>query len=179
MHENSLNAYKEQNPTLNKRCLEVLAAIMELKVATDLQIMEHLGYTDPNKVRPRVTDLKKAGIIEELPEKVRNPESGVSSRQVRLKMQPSISGPHEEHKENCCNPQSGLHELHAEPAKIADTAPVMQTVEKWAATNKLAGVVLPSPQEMAKQEYVLPEIKPEEKLEQPNLFDLPTPQFGF
>ena len=85
MHENSINAWKEQNPTLNKRCFQVYSAIKQLGVATDKQIMTYLGYTDPNKVCPRITDLKKAGMIEELPEKVQDPESRVSVRQIRIK----------------------------------------------------------------------------------------------
>lgn len=80
MHENSLQAYRENRLGIfNHREIEVLHALEVLGVATDREIMVKLGKTDPNYVRPRVTELVKAGVLEE----VGTVEDSVSGHQVR------------------------------------------------------------------------------------------------
>jgi predicted HTH transcriptional regulator len=59
MHDNSLAAYRQYEGRLSTRCERILAWILEHGDATDRQIMRGLGYTDPNKVRPRITELIK------------------------------------------------------------------------------------------------------------------------
>lgn len=65
MHENSLSAYGEERPNLNKRCKAVMSAVDDLGVATDRAIKEYLKLPDMNNVRPRVTELIKLGLLRE------------------------------------------------------------------------------------------------------------------
>lgn len=58
MHDNSRRAYSESMDELSRRereCYGVLAASM--RPLTDREVMESLGFTDPNAVRPRLTEL--------------------------------------------------------------------------------------------------------------------------
>lgn len=64
VHVNSLAAYHSLN--LGERAAQVLAVYVEsLQPLTDREVMERLGFTDPNAVRPRVTDLVDAKLLEE------------------------------------------------------------------------------------------------------------------
>jgi len=47
------------HPDLSKRENEVFFALKTLKRATTWQLLNHLGYKNPNFVRPRVSDLIK------------------------------------------------------------------------------------------------------------------------
>ncbi|MCK5127525.1 MAG: hypothetical protein KAR42_14815, partial [candidate division Zixibacteria bacterium] len=82
MHENSLQAYHGLKDHLNAKCFEVLIAFGEVGEASDLEIMKHLGYDYPNAVRPRITNLKKAGFISETA-KIKNP-SGKPGRKCKI-----------------------------------------------------------------------------------------------
>lgn len=69
MHENSLIAYWEGKEELfSKRELAILSAIRKAyhARATDRQVMTVLGFTDPNAVRPRITELVKDGLLSEV-----------------------------------------------------------------------------------------------------------------
>lgn len=64
MHANSLAAYATSDFNARER------AILRILVGsscplTDREIMERLGYTDPNSTRPRVTELVKSGVLRE------------------------------------------------------------------------------------------------------------------
>lgn len=66
MHENSLDAYEEEKPKLGKRCAAVYGVYERLGAATDRQVMEALGFTDMNSVRPRINDMMKMGLLIEV-----------------------------------------------------------------------------------------------------------------
>jgi hypothetical protein len=80
MHENSLEAYRECKPALMTRAQAIMAWICGRGAVTDRQVMAGMGFSDPNKVRPRITELVEAG---ELVECGKITEDGRSVRQVR------------------------------------------------------------------------------------------------
>jgi len=65
MKQTSLEAYEQIQPELSERQNQILEALTELEEATDYEIADHLGKTDPNYVRPRrhelVNDFKYVG----------------------------------------------------------------------------------------------------------------------
>jgi hypothetical protein len=64
MHRNSLECWDTSD--FNPRELQVLKAFSSLgRPVTDKQVMEHLGFSDPNSVRPRITHLIEVGIVAE------------------------------------------------------------------------------------------------------------------
>ena len=81
MHANSLEAYRQSEDILGRRALLVVAWIELNGPATDRQVMRGMGYTDPNAVRPRITEAVKAGQLIEL-RNVRDPETGKTVRVV-------------------------------------------------------------------------------------------------
>ena len=88
MHAHSLEAWRSgQLAIFNHREVEVLRALEKLGAATDREIMVHLGRIDPNYVRPRVTELVKAGLLDESGE-CRDPISGKTVRRVRIALAP-------------------------------------------------------------------------------------------
>jgi predicted DNA-binding transcriptional regulator len=71
MHINSLTAYREEGERLNGRKALIYELLSETNTAmTDREVMLKLGYSDPNAVRPRITELIKRGLIEEFGSKV-------------------------------------------------------------------------------------------------------------
>ena len=48
----------------SNREIEVLEALRELKQATSWDILKHLGKTNPNYVRPRLSDLQSKTMID-------------------------------------------------------------------------------------------------------------------
>ncbi len=65
MHENSLRVYRESVDKLKGRALMVFAYVTAHGPVTDRDIMTGLSYTDPNMVRPRVSELVKQGLLRE------------------------------------------------------------------------------------------------------------------
>jgi hypothetical protein len=66
--ETSLMAYIEEKESgkLDTRRNEVYSLLKKLnKPLTSREIMVELGYNEPNNVKPRITELKKANIISE------------------------------------------------------------------------------------------------------------------
>lgn len=57
MHDNSIAAYRQEEAKLSRRAQQVLDWIREHGPSTDRQVMWGLGFTDPNSVRPRITEL--------------------------------------------------------------------------------------------------------------------------
>ncbi len=91
MHANSLSAHQEERSAgrLSKRSVaivEVLAGYRPITDSqlTDRQVMEQLGFTDMNSVRPRISELIRSGQLEECGS-VRDPETGKNVRLVRIK----------------------------------------------------------------------------------------------
>jgi len=78
MHANSLEAWRGLD--LGKRQAMVLAEYDAPR--TDREVADRLGFADPNRVRPRVTELVKAGVLVEVG-KVK--ENGRAVRLVRRK----------------------------------------------------------------------------------------------
>ena len=85
MHANSLLAYEMNGIALDKREKLVLAAYIELypTPVSDRYIMEKLGFTDMNAVRPRITSLRDKKVIEETG-KMKCSITGQSVRHCRL-----------------------------------------------------------------------------------------------
>ena len=89
MHENSLKAYEEELPKLNPRAGAVLRAAVRYQAVggtvalTDRTIMRLLGFADPNSVRPRITELLKAGLLVE-GGKIKDSTTGKTVRTVRV-----------------------------------------------------------------------------------------------
>lgn len=55
--------YESQNKAPTRR-YEIYRLLKEKGPMTSDEIMDKLGYTSPNSVRPRLTELKQAGLIE-------------------------------------------------------------------------------------------------------------------
>lgn len=66
MHDNSLAAYRAEGPKLSRRALAVLAWVAEHGPHTDREVMRGMGFTDPNAVRPRITELIDANKLMEV-----------------------------------------------------------------------------------------------------------------
>jgi hypothetical protein len=80
MNSNSINAYYEERENLSRRCKQVLQAVENLGKATDRTIKSYLGFEDMNAVRPRVTELIKAGQLEEAGQT----KDTITNKKVRL-----------------------------------------------------------------------------------------------
>jgi len=66
VHQNSKKAYHEERVSISKRGADVLRVIRNCEHAlTDREVMQALGFTDPNSVRPRITELLDGGFIRE------------------------------------------------------------------------------------------------------------------
>lgn len=59
----SLEARKTFRGDLAQRQFEVLAFLKQRGPSTARQVMEGMGYKELNTVRPRLTELRKAGLI--------------------------------------------------------------------------------------------------------------------
>lgn len=66
MHENSLAAFREEGSRLTSRALAVLGWVEQFGPATDREVMRGMGFSDPNAVRPRLTELVQAGKLMEV-----------------------------------------------------------------------------------------------------------------
>jgi predicted HTH transcriptional regulator len=63
MHANSLAAYHSTPLERSERRAAVLSVIREHGPITDRQVMQKLGFHEPNAVRPRITELIKSGEV--------------------------------------------------------------------------------------------------------------------
>ena len=66
IHPNSLAAYQSEADRLSKRAWLILAFITHNGPKTDRQVMEGMGFKEPNSVRPRITELIEAGKLLEV-----------------------------------------------------------------------------------------------------------------
>jgi hypothetical protein len=84
-HANSLAAHHTETASggLSRRAQQILTAAesqLSGRPFTDREMMRRLGYSDPNAVRPRITELTAAGLLVEVGQV---PDS-VSGKSVRL-----------------------------------------------------------------------------------------------
>lgn len=61
--ETRRESHEEIKPKKEFRRQQIMEAIVEHGPATADELMDRLGYTDPNRVRPRLTELKQAGAL--------------------------------------------------------------------------------------------------------------------
>tara|TARA_X000001388_G_scaffold28812_1_gene20349 strand:- start:342 stop:620 length:279 start_codon:yes stop_codon:yes gene_type:complete len=67
MHNNSLKAYYEEKPKLSKRSKDIYNFFKENeRMYTDREVQLALGFSEPNQVRPRITELIKTGMLTEM-----------------------------------------------------------------------------------------------------------------
>jgi hypothetical protein len=91
-HPNSTEALKTCADTLNKRQKAIFYHLFYSGPATDREVKEKLGYTDMNQVRPRITELLRAGLAIEVSETV-CPTTGQTVRVVAAVKPPTQSVP--------------------------------------------------------------------------------------
>ncbi len=61
LHQNTINSYIEEMPNMSKRAKHIYDFLLETSgTYTDRQVMEQLGYSEMNQVRPRITELIRA-----------------------------------------------------------------------------------------------------------------------
>ena len=63
IQDTSIKSFKEILESIGKSQQVVYDAIKTLACPTDMEIVKYLGFTDPNKVRPRRNELVKKGLI--------------------------------------------------------------------------------------------------------------------
>jgi len=82
VHSNSRKCYAEERPKLGKRAEEIVKVWERYDVTTltDRDIMEMLYFKDMNSVRPRITELIKAGLLRECGSTI----DSVTGKKVRL-----------------------------------------------------------------------------------------------
>lgn len=84
MHSHSLDAYQAEEAKLSKRAEAVLEWITTHGPHTDREVMRGMGFSEPNAVRPRITELIDAGKLMEVCER-RCPVTGKTVRVVDIK----------------------------------------------------------------------------------------------
>lgn len=87
IHPNSIKAWRQGSAELfGQRHREILAVFRASKVflMTDREVMAALGSQDPNRVRPRITELIKSGVLAEAPGSTRCAVTGKTVRLVGL-----------------------------------------------------------------------------------------------
>lgn len=86
IHDNSRKSYREnessgKGETYRQKIIELLTETGE--EMTDRQIIDTLGVTDVNNIRPEITRLKQKGVLKETG-KVKCPVTGKTVRTVRV-----------------------------------------------------------------------------------------------
>ena len=84
--ETRRESYYETMETAPTRRKEIYQALRDHGPQTADELMDRLGYTDPNNVRPRLTELKHAGLIEAVDRRTspRTGKSGAVWQTVKL-----------------------------------------------------------------------------------------------
>ena len=93
VHENSKESFREENymgrtQTRRQEILRYLVGARSCR--SDRQIMRVLGYTEMNQVRPRITELLKAGLLRESFKKIPCQYTGKSVRFVYAPQQAEL-----------------------------------------------------------------------------------------
>jgi hypothetical protein len=92
MHENSLLAYYSgERKYFSDRELAVLEVLARLGIGTDREVKERGAWSDMNDVRPRITELIKKGVVEEVGT-CECPVTGQQVRKLRIKPRPVTGG---------------------------------------------------------------------------------------
>jgi hypothetical protein len=84
MHDNSLAAHRKERPKLSTRAERIYSWVGGHGLSTDRDVLRGLNYSDMNQVRPRITELVDANLLEEV-DKVRCPITHHSVRRVRVR----------------------------------------------------------------------------------------------
>ena len=84
IHENSLRASHQELPGLHTRALDILAWIKVKGAVTDRECAAGMGYAHRSMCQPRITELIKAGFLEECGQ-TKCPITGKTVRLVRWK----------------------------------------------------------------------------------------------
>lgn len=66
VRENSLAAYRSEQPKLSKRETAIMAWVTEHGPHTDREVMTGMGFRDMNNVRPRITELLERRLLMEV-----------------------------------------------------------------------------------------------------------------
>lgn len=66
MHRHSLDAYLAEKLRLSERARTIYLWVLEHGRATDREIMHGLRFSDPNCIRPRVTELVDQKLLREV-----------------------------------------------------------------------------------------------------------------
>lgn len=80
LHPHSIKAYREAFDALQGRKRKVFNYLAMYGAQTDRQVMDGLGYSDMNNVRPRITEL----MADNLADEVGHTKCPVTQRQVRV-----------------------------------------------------------------------------------------------
>lgn len=83
MHADSLLCYREELGKFGKRAAAVAEWVARNGCVTDREVMRGLGFTDPNAVRPRISELIDGGVLQEF-SKVKDPVTRKLVRRVGL-----------------------------------------------------------------------------------------------
>lgn len=82
IHENSKRSLRDVQEKVGGRCQLILDCLRKnSRGMSDRDIMMDLSFTDPNAVRPRVTELIKRGMVEEC---LNSAQCAITGRRVRL-----------------------------------------------------------------------------------------------
>jgi hypothetical protein len=81
VHSNSLATFRAEEHRFSRRAVAVREWIREHGPHTDRQVMQGMGFREPNAVRPRITELVDAGELIEV-RNTRCPETGKTVRVV-------------------------------------------------------------------------------------------------
>lgn len=67
LHENTINSYIEEIPKMSRRARHIYDFFLETGgTYSDREVMQQLGYSEMNQVRPRITELVKAKLLTEV-----------------------------------------------------------------------------------------------------------------
>lgn len=70
VHAHSRDAYHAELPRLSRRASAIVAFIAAHPRLTDREVMQGMGFSDMNSVRPRITEAIDSGELVEVGEKV-------------------------------------------------------------------------------------------------------------
>jgi hypothetical protein len=87
MHEHSLEVYRDEFDKLGKRAKVIAVCVAQSAGLTDRQVMERLNFWDMNQVRPRITELVKLRVLEEIGDTVDH-KTGHRCRVVAVRKKP-------------------------------------------------------------------------------------------
>lgn len=85
IHEHSIAAYHSELPKLSRRAAAIIAWLELHPARTDREVMNGMGFSDMNSVRPRITEAIERGFLVEVGERV-CPVTGKTVRIVDLSL---------------------------------------------------------------------------------------------